>query len=427
MKNLFSPFNRKLLIAAPIVLGAASVFIFPWAAPGFLLLALIVLFWPQAGTNELEQLDQLLKQTVQGQLVARLPNALVDQRLEGLRTNLNSVLDQTETAFREILGGMEASSAGQSWRRLQVTGLHGTFRQILEQMQLLLDRLAEAQESVAREALLSRIFLRSEKGLSLAISHVGHTLDEVGRHAGESQQLADAFGQSAATMSEASKRMSEALGRAQDAAENGAAALTDLNAKAAAIHQLTGQIDAIAKQTNLLALNAAIEAARAGESGRGFAVVADEVGKLADKSLRSAEEIARAISAITTSMDVATGRIGELNQAVSSARTTADEFGAELTESARSASHVNQLGSTISVGAKDMASSMRLVAMAQKARTDATTILHGEEINVDSLSDMEREAVRIARSRQWVKGSADREALIDIYDCLFANIESQMR
>ena len=39
---------------------------------------------------------------------------------------------------------------------------------------------------------------------------------------------------------------------------------------------------------------------------------------------------------------------------------------------------------------------------------------------------MEQEAARIVRSRKWVKGSADREALVAIYDKLFANIEERM-
>ena len=42
-------------------------------------------------------------------------------------------------------------------------------------------------------------------------------------------------------------------------------------------------------------------------------------------------------------------------------------------------------------------------------------------------AEMEKKAVEIAHSRKWMKGSADREALIEIYDSLFASIEARMK
>lgn len=71
--------------------------------------------------------------------------------------------------------------------------------------------------------------------------------------------------------------------------------IKELDQNSKSIGKIVQVINGIADQTNLLALNAAIEAARAGDSGRGFAVVADEVRRLADQSLKAAEEISRII------------------------------------------------------------------------------------------------------------------------------------
>lgn len=428
MSNSSSRFNRTWLIIPLIAAGFGAAFWTPWAATPFLLLAIILI--ASAGTSsassQVKELTSVLHKVSDGELVSRLPLAFSDPMLESMRVNLNSALDQTETTFREILGGMEANSSSRNWRRLQLTGVHGTYKDVLEQAQQLLDQVNAAQESVALEALLSRIFLRSERGLSMAIAHISKTLSQVDSNAMQSANLSAAFSQSASVMSDAAERMSLALGIAQASAENGTQALSALGAKANDIRQLTGQIDGIAKQTNLLALNAAIEAARAGEAGRGFAVVADEVRKLADQSQRSAKEIAAAILAMSEAMEIAIAQTHELSLAVSSAGSTAGEFSHQLSESASSAALVGELSAQIGNGTQAMESSMNLVSMAQKARTDACSILHGETVTVDSLSDMEKKAVKIVHSKNWVKGSADRDALIEIYDALFASIENRI-
>lgn len=67
--------------------------------------------------------------------------------------------------------------------------------------------------------------------------------------------------------------------------------IESLSEQTRSIGDFANVINEIAEQTNLLSLNASIEAARAGEAGRGFAVVAEEIRKLADQSLKAANEI----------------------------------------------------------------------------------------------------------------------------------------
>lgn len=429
MSNSSSRFNRTWLSIPLIAAGFAAAFWNPWAAAPLLLIAIGLIAFAGSATasTPTAELNDVLRKVSEGDLVSRLPRAFSEQTLESMRVNLNSALDQTETTFREMLGGMQASSNSQNWRRLQSSGVHGTYKDVLDKAQVLLDQVNTAQESVALEALLSRIFLRSERGLSMAITQVSQTLTEVGSNARQSAELSGIFSASASAMSDAAERMSVALGVAQNSAESGTQALNELGAKADTIRTLTGQIDGIAKQTNLLALNAAIEAARAGESGRGFAVVADEVRKLADQSQRSAKEIASAILAMSVAMETSVTQINELNHSVSSARSTAGEFGHKLQESASSAIQVGEYSTQIGNGAQAMESSMNLIATAQRARADASAILHGEAVTVDSLSEMEKQVVEIASTRSWLKGSADREALINIYDALFASIEQRIK
>jgi methyl-accepting chemotaxis protein len=74
--------------------------------------------------------------------------------------------------------------------------------------------------------------------------------------------------------------------------------IENLVSESKAITGIIETINAIAEQTNLLSLNASIEAARAGEYGRGFAVVAAEIRKLAEQSMKAANEVAKIIHRI---------------------------------------------------------------------------------------------------------------------------------
>ncbi len=108
------------------------------------------------------------------------------------------------------------------------------------------------------------------------------------------------------------RRVEETASVGRDAARHGTTAVeTSLNnitrgmeatrtleERTARIEEAVSVIGDVADQTELLSLNAAIEAARAGDSGRGFTVVAQQVRKLADRSARSASEIADLVQSV---------------------------------------------------------------------------------------------------------------------------------
>lgn len=118
--------------------------------------------------------------------------------------------------------------------------------------------------------------------------------------------------------------------RITEVVKTAAGTVTKLGQSSDQIGEIIEVINDIADQTNLLALNAAIEAARAGEHGRGFAVVADEVRKLAERTTKATEEIAKMIKQIQVDTKGAVESISQGTADVNKGRELANKAGEAL-------------------------------------------------------------------------------------------------
>ena len=259
----------------------------------------------------------------QGNLQERLPAAGHDE-LSQIAGAVNSFIDEMQHIIRQVSGGAEAVTGA-------TTQLAAAARQVAE---------SSASQSDAASSTAATL-----EQLTVGVASVADSAEDVRKLSIAS--LADTEQGSHSVL-----QVKAEIDKVKSAVDSIALHVNDFINKTNSITSMTSQVREIADQTNLLALNAAIEAARAGEQGRGFAVVADEVRKLAERSSRSAGEIAAVTEELNGQSGLVVRSIDEGLQALHSSQQFVRSVGDTLDKASASVRQASE-------GVEQVAASVR--------------------------------------------------------------------
>ncbi|MDX2114008.1 MAG: methyl-accepting chemotaxis protein [Planctomycetota bacterium] len=294
-------------------------------------------------------------------LITWLMHRLVRRPLSRLERVMEGVAGGDLTCKSGIESDDEIGSIAR-WFDKTVRSLNRLVGELADTVQ----RVAEASTRIAAstDKMAEGVHRQEEHAIQVAsaVDEMAASVTEVARKGSDAAQAATEAGKDAgeggAIVGKTVERM---RGIAQDVSES-ARAVQSLGAKGEDIGRIITVINDIADQTNLLALNAAIEAARAGEHGRGFAVVADEVRKLAERTTKATEEVARSIREIQSETSAAVTRMQQGTESVNSGVQLAGDAGRALDRIVRSSGTLRDLVESIAAATEEQSSASEEIA-----------------------------------------------------------------
>jgi methyl-accepting chemotaxis protein len=331
----------------------------------------------------LAQFDAIAREVAEGKFDSRITGYSDSNEIGRLCWNLNDMLDQLETYFRDVDVAFKSTAENKFHRRMQTTGLRGTFGNNLNCINGCLDTIATNSHQHMRNQLMSRVQALNAANLLGNLASSQADLVAITEHMKEVVEEANRTSADAQTSEGAVKAVVSQLGDMTHRVELSGRTIGELNARGQEIQHAVALINDIADQTNLLALNAAIEAARAGEAGRGFAVVADEVRKLAENTKSASESIGRIMGNLMRETQAMLDDSAAMSEIAHGAAGVVGELAERFRQFASSAG--NTLTKTSQGMEKSFASLIKVDHMIYKQRAYMALNSNGEAGYVDAI------------------------------------------